>query len=179
MPDLLATHATLLERFRRSMNLIGPGPVADHFTDSERALGDLRPEGRWVDLGSGAGFPGIPLLARGEQHTVDLVDSRQKRCTFLQMVLEEAEVPRPRWRVLCQRVEALEGPYDGVVSRAFAPPPDAMAHAERLLRPGGRCVLFLQAGAKPPERPGWSVVATHPYEVGGRQRKGVHLTWSP
>ena len=99
--------------------------------------------------------------------------------TLARLVLEEAELPRERWQVHCQRVEDLPGPYDGVVSRAFAPPPDALAHAERLLRPGGTCVLFLQAGAQPPERPGWSLLRSNPYTVGGRQRKGVHLRWDP
>ena len=179
MPDLVATHRQLLARFRKSMNLVGPGDLQEHFDDSDRALQRLQPTGHWVDLGSGAGFPGIPLAARHPDLRVDLVDSRQKRCTFLQMVLEEAEVPPERCQVYCQRVEDLAGPYDGVVSRAFAPPPDALAHAQRLLRPGGLCVLFLQAGATVPIPEGWEVIDTVPYVVGSKARKAVTLRWQP
>jgi 16S rRNA (guanine527-N7)-methyltransferase len=180
MSDLLDVHAALLQRFRKSMNLVGPGPVDDHFVDSHRALQalDPTPAGHWVDLGSGAGFPGIPLVAMHPDLRVDLVDSRRKRCTFLQMVLEEAEVSPERCRVLCQRVEELDGPYDGVVSRAFAPPADALAHAARLLRPGGRCVLFLQGGAAVPEVEGFTLAQQTPYEVGGRHRRSATLVWS-
>ena len=74
---------------------------------------------------------------------------------------------------------ASAGPYDGVVSRAFAPPPDALAHAQRLLRPGGLCVLFLQAGATVPAPEGWQVIDTVPYVVGSKARKAVTLRWQP
>ena len=88
MSDLLSTHRRLLERWRKSMNLVGPGDVQVHFDDCQLALATLTPEGHWVDLGSGAGFPGIPLAATWPELRVDLVDSRKKRCWFLEQVLD-------------------------------------------------------------------------------------------
>lgn len=83
MPTLAETHRRVLEQWRGAMNLVGPGPIAPHFADSEAALAGLDPVGRWVDLGSGAGFPGLVLAAMYPSVAVDLVDSRKKRCVFL------------------------------------------------------------------------------------------------
>jgi len=179
------THRRLLERFRKSMNLVGPGPVEEHFDDCHRALAAVAPTGHWADLGSGAGFPGLVLAARAPSLRLDLVDSRQKRCTFLEMVLEEAEVDPTQVQVHCTRVEKLPSEtYDGVVSRAFAAPATALEHAERLLVPGGVAVLFLQDHAPDcphpqAEDPRWTVFHVEPYRVGGRRRKAVQLRWNP
>ena len=43
------------------MDLIGPGDMEHHFVDAQHAVGDLHLTGRWVDLGSGAGFPASRL----------------------------------------------------------------------------------------------------------------------
>jgi len=185
MSRLAETHRALLERFRKSMNLVGPGPVDEHFVDCRRALAGLRATGRWVDLGSGAGFPGLVMLDCFPDVVMDLVDSRQKRCTFLELVLEEAAVAPQRACVRCQRVETLPpATYDGVVSRAFAPPAQALDHAARLLVPGGTAVLFLQdhaADCPAPHDadPRWQPVHVEPYEVGGRRRKASVLRWAP
>ena len=173
--DLLTVHRELLERFRRSMNLVGPGPVEVHFEDSALALAGLEPTGHWADLGSGAGFPGLPLAARWPALRVDLVDSRQKRCTFLEHVLEEAEEDPARVRVICGRVEQLDGPYDGVVSRAFAAPQVFLDHAARLLRPGGTAVLFLQDDASAPADQRFEVFHVEPYRLGPKRRKAVSV----
>lgn len=173
MPDLLRTHVELLERWRQSMNLIGPGPVSEHVEDCDRALAGLRPEGHWVDLGSGAGFPGLVLAARWPELRVDLVDSRRKRCVFLEQVLGTAGVPPERVRVVQARVEDVPGPYDGVVARAFAPPEEVLAHADRLLRPGGLCVLFLQADADVPLPAGFEVFHVEPYRLGDKARRAL------
>lgn len=173
MPDLLQTHLDLLERWRHVMNLIGPGPAAEHVEDCDKALAGLRPEGRWVDLGSGAGFPGLVLAARWPELSVDLVDSRRKRCVFLEQVLGTAGVAPSRVRVRNARVEDLEGPYDGLVARAFAPPDEVLAHAARLLRPGGLAVLFLQADADVPIPDGFEVFHVERYRLGGKDRRSV------
>lgn len=91
----------------------------------------------------------------------------------------EAEVG-PRVRVRCERVEDLpSGEYDGIVSRAFADPEDVLTHAERLLRPGGTVVLFLQDDARTPVRVGWAVLRERRYTIEGRRRRAVDLRWSP
>jgi 16S rRNA (guanine(527)-N(7))-methyltransferase RsmG len=161
---LLDIHRITLEQWRRAMNLVGPGPLEPHYLDCEQALQGLEPTGRWADLGSGAGFPGIVFAHLFPQVQLDLVDSRRKRCSFLEHVLAQAAVPRDQARVLCQRVEELEGPYDGLVSRAFAPPLEVLAHAARLTEPGGRVVLFL-GDEEPPAVDGWTWESQRRYAV--------------
>ncbi len=176
MQDLLETHRRLLAQWRKTMNLVGPGDLSEHYQDSERALAWMKPSGRWVDLGSGAGFPGIVLASMYPELQVDLVDSRSKRCAFLNRVLTEAGIGTERVRVHCQRVEKLEGgQWDGVVSRAFAPPPKALSHARRLLVPGGTAVLFLQEETSAPVVEGLQVFHVEHYVVGGKRRKAVGL----
>lgn len=176
MPDLLATHRRLLEQWRGAMNLVGPGDVGEHYLDADRALAGLEPTGRWADLGTGAGFPGVVLAARFPHLQVDLVDSRRKRCVFLEQVLGEAGVPSARVRVVCGRVEELEAAaYDGVTARAFAGPSEVLDHAARLLVPGGMVVLFLQADAAAPDDPRFEEVHAERYAVAGRERRSVTL----
>lgn len=169
------------------MNLVGPGEIEDHYVDCARALAPLedppfRPIGRWVDLGSGAGFPGIVFAAlhAGEGCAIELVDVRRKRCIFLEHVLARAEVGAPDVVVRCARAEELEpGQYTGVVARAFAPPADVLRHAARLLAPGGLVVLFLQEEQAVASGPDFTEAFERRYEVAGRQRRSVGLRRLP
>jgi 16S rRNA (guanine527-N7)-methyltransferase len=175
--DLIETHKSLLSRWRSSMNLIGPGDVQEHFDDCRMALSWVQPTGHWVDLGSGAGFPGIPFAASHPDVRVDLVDSRRKRCVFLDQVLGTAGISPDRVAVHCMRVEQLTGPYDGVISRAFAQPPAVLKHGARLLNPGGQMVLFMQAEASVPEHPDYELFHVEHYALGAKCRKAVGLCW--
>lgn len=174
---LLAAHRDLLERWRGTMNLVGPGDVGVHYLDSDHALDVVgAPQGHWADLGTGAGFPGVVLAARFPGLTVDLVDSRQKRCVFLEEVLGSAGAPEGV-RVRCERVEDLPAAsYDGLTARAFAPPEQVLEHAARLLRPGGWVVLFLQDDAPVPPDERFVGEATRRYEVQGKRRRSVLLS---
>jgi 16S rRNA G527 N7-methylase RsmG len=171
-PTLGEVHRRELERFRGAMNLIGPGPVDEHFDDARAALAELRPEGRWVDLGTGAGFPGLVLAELAPALDLELVDSRRKRCWFVEHVLASSP-PRPGPIVVrCARAESLPAAaYDGVISRAFAPPAEVVAHARRLLRPGGALVLLLQDDAEIDVPPDFSREAVTRYRVAGRGRR--------
>jgi 16S rRNA (guanine527-N7)-methyltransferase len=175
--ELLTVHRALLARWRDAMNLVGPGDLEEHYQDCTRALAWLTPAGRWADLGSGAGFPGVVFAARAPAGvSVDLVESRQKRAAFLREVLVEARVPDSRVRVLRQRVEDLETEaYHGVLARAFAPPADVLGHAARVLVPEGTAVLFLQEDQEVPADPRFEVFHVEHYEVTGRARKAVGL----
>jgi len=95
---------------------------------------------RLVDLGSGAGFPGLVLAILGVG-TVDLVESDSKKCTFLREVIR---VTRADARVRELRIDAFsENAFDVVTSRALAPLRRLLGHASRLLLPDGIC-LFLK-----------------------------------
>ncbi len=170
MSTLSEVHRDLLERWRPIMNLVGPGPVEEQFEDCRRGIKGLEPTGRWADLGSGAGFPGLVLAALHPTLRVDLVDSRRKRCTFLERVVLDAG-RGDQVRVLCERVEDVPAAtYDGITARAFAPPPEVLVHAERLLKPGGVALLFLQLDQA--IVPGWDVVRETRYRLpDGRDRR--------
>ena len=177
MADLLTTHRRLLARFRKSMNLVGPGDLSLHYLDADRSLGWLQPTGHWVDLGTGAGLPGVPFAARFPDVSIDLVDSREKRCIFLEKVLAEADLgDRAPITVRHMRVEDLPAAaYDGILARAFTPPPKLLRHAERLLVPGGTLVLLLQDDTPVPPTDAFEVFHVEPYVVDRKHRKAVGL----
>ena len=137
----LAAHRRVLESWRKSMDLVGPGPLDPHFDDANEAVRTLPVEGRWLDLGSGAGFPGVALAAWHPHSQVTLVERRQKRAAFLEVVLGEAKLGNAS--VLCGDADALAPGWDGIISRAFRSPQEVAALARTLLRTGGRLVLMV------------------------------------
>jgi 16S rRNA (guanine527-N7)-methyltransferase len=174
--DLLVVHRELLEQWRTVMNLVGPGGLDEHYVDADRGLRALRPTGQWADLGSGAGFPGIPFLARFPAVQLDLVESRAKRATFLEEVLGRTGLRPPHARVVRGRVEDVPPhSYDGILARAFASPDVVLTHAERLLVPGGTAVLFLTEDQPLPALDGFEVFHVEHYEVDRRSRRTVEL----
>lgn len=124
--------------------------LAAHVEDALGTLPLIAAEsGPLVDVGTGAGFPGVPLLLERADLDGALLDSRAKRCLHLQQVVEETGLAG-RVRVLNVRAEehaAAEGRerYGIAVARALAPPPVAIELCLPLLRTGGVCILH--AGA--------------------------------
>jgi 16S rRNA (guanine527-N7)-methyltransferase len=170
-------HLSLLEVWRRGMDLIGPGPALPHFEDAIGAVSGLPVAGTWADLGSGAGFPGVAMAARFPEATVWLVESRQKRAAFLEQVVAAAGLRRAAVR--CVRSETLaDGCLDGVIARAYRPPPLYLQDAARLLRPGGLAVVMLGDDPSMPDwPPGWQEDAalSRRYPVGDGWRRRVVL----
>lgn len=151
------------------MDLVGPGPLDPHFDDALAVARAVPARGAWVDLGSGAGFPGVALAALHPEATVTLAERRQKRAVFLETVLSQAGLPNAR--VHAGDVAALpSAAFDGVVSRAFAPPEAVATVAARLLRPGGTLALLL-ARERPTLPPPWRRFHVEPYLVDGKERR--------
>lgn len=171
MTDPIAVHRELLEAWRKAMDLVGPGPVDEHFVDAESAVAGLNAEGPWADLGSGAGFPGIMLATRWPAAHVTLVDRRQKRAAFLAEVVARAGLQNVTVR--CDATESLpRGGWRGVISRAYKPPPDFLSEAVDLLAPGGMAVA-LTTGAVPAPPEGLTVFHVEHYSVSGKPRASV------
>lgn len=165
------THQVLLEKWRKAMDLVGPGPLAPHFSDAIQAVSWIPAEGLWLDLGSGAGFPGIALAARHSNAQVQLVESRQKRALFLRQVIRESGLTNAK--VLHQRVEELpKGKANGVISRAYKPPMEALKDAKELIQTAGIAILLL-AKHENPELKGMELFHVERYSVDGKARRAV------
>ena len=159
------------------MDLVGPGPVAPHFDDAVAAVRGLSASGRWADLGSGAGFPGIALAATFGEAEVVLVERRQKRAAFLRAVVHEAQLDNAS--VLQDAADSLPGAgFDGVISRAYKPPEAYLGDCARLLRPGGIAVV-LTAGSWPPAPAGFVCVSAQQYTIEGKPRAAARYCKSP
>lgn len=121
-----------------------PDRAADvHLADSLVALEieALRKAGRVVDLGSGAGFPGLALAVALPQVEVRLVESQRRKCEYIERVC--AQVGIGNARVVHARAEEWrEGLEDNdvAVARALAPAPVVMEYAAPLLRAGGTLI---------------------------------------
>jgi 16S rRNA (guanine527-N7)-methyltransferase len=169
--DAVAIHRALLEKWRSAMDLVGPGPLDPHFADAAAAVGWLDARGEWVDLGSGAGFPGIALASCFPAAKVHLVERRLKRAVFLEQVVRAAGLTNAR--VSQMDVSYLpSSSFDGVISRAFAPPSVVLAAARRLLRAGGRVVLLVTEEI-PALQDGFLPCHVERYEIDGRPRAAV------
>jgi 16S rRNA (guanine527-N7)-methyltransferase len=138
--------------------LIGPREVArlwERHVLNSAAVAEAVPEGaRVVDVGSGAGLPGIPLgLARADL-SLTLVEPMARRVEFLSEAVAELEelLGAPRWSVVRGRAEERSvagtvGPVDVVTARAVAPLPRLVAWCRGLLRPGTQLVALVGARA--------------------------------
>lgn len=119
---LLEAHYQLLLRWNRKMNLTRITSVGDavryHYCES-LYLAKRLPEGalRIVDIGSGTGFPGIPVAIYRPDCEVHLVESHQRKAVFL----SEATRKLPNVRVLAGRSEDVAETYDWMISRAVRP----------------------------------------------------------
>jgi 16S rRNA (guanine527-N7)-methyltransferase len=106
-----------------------------HILDSAQLL-PLAPEARsWIDLGSGAGFPGMVVAAMRPELRVTLVESRRKRIDFL-VAMAEALGLGDRVTVAGKRLEMLDtATYDVISARAFAPLDRLLPLAHRFSHP--------------------------------------------
>src|SRR6516165_1988026 len=88
--DLLARYLAELDQWRRRVNLTGQLDAADLVAHAAEALlpADLLPRGgSLLDIGSGAGFPGVPLAIARRDVPVTLLEPRAKRASFLRHVI--------------------------------------------------------------------------------------------
>lgn len=148
----LETYASLLVKWQAKINLVGPATLPDlwrrHFLDSAQLLPLLPPApGVLVDLGSGAGFPGLVLAIMSEWR-VHLVDSDQRKCAFLRQVALDTGV-NTRVAIHAQRFEAVAGyKAEIVTARACAPLEALLGYALPFLGENGRCLFLKGAQAE-------------------------------
>lgn len=148
---LLAYGADLL-RFNRSQNLVSRvDPVAEVARLIEESVCaalalEAAPVGRWMDLGSGGGIPGMVLACVHPSRAIDLVERRQGRCDFLRREVRALDLALAR--VLQTDVVELHGSaaYALVCAKAVAEPGVVEGLCDPVIIEGGSLVLFQRAG---------------------------------
>jgi 16S rRNA (guanine527-N7)-methyltransferase len=154
--DRLALFVELLDRWRHKTNLISnstfPSIWTRHIADSAQLLALAPAAKRWVDMGSGAGFPGLVIaiqLAAIPGAIVHCIESDGRKCAFLR---EAARATGAAAHIHPVRVEAIEpeslGPVDAVTARAFAPLPMTLKLARPWIERGAIAVFPRGESAK-------------------------------
>jgi len=109
--------------------------ISHHLLDSLAILPHVG-SGSLLDVGSGGGLPGIPLAIARPELAVSMVDTVQKKATFLQQAAIELQLKNVT--VHHARVETMSGQYAQISSRAFAEIGLFISLTRHLLAPGGR-----------------------------------------
>ena len=153
--ERLLVYCDELLRWSAKINLVAKAPLREiwetHFLDSLTLLRVLppldEPQQPLLDIGTGAGFPGLALKAARPELPVILVEPRQKRVSFLRHVIRTLELKDIE--VLCGRLEKGATQVAGqtlavplVTSRAFTDISEFLLHTEAINPPGGRVICM-------------------------------------
>ena len=137
----LEVYEKLLQAWQKKINLVSastlPALWRRHFADSAQLIEAFPKLRRWVDLGSGAGFPGLVLALLLKPHSdavVHLIEADQRKAAFLRAVSRETNAPV---KIHVGRIEDelphLAGEVEAVCARALAPLPQLIAWSQQLL----------------------------------------------
>ena len=147
-------YETLLAKWNRKINLVSPAAAKDfwgrHALDSWQ-LAAMLPKSfeTLLDLGSGAGFPGIAMAIASKQTgqgRVTMVESAGKKAAFLRTVIRELSLPATVW---ADRAEDMPPqPYDIITARAFAPLPRLLTYAHPFWGEDTTALLLKGQGAQ-------------------------------
>lgn len=147
---LLDRYAAMLGEWQSRLNLVGPATLPErwtrHFLDSAQLL-DYAPQGplNWIDIGSGAGFPGLVIAMLRPDVQITLVESRAKKCAFLQAVADNCGIA-DRVSIRAERIEALpQKQFDVISARALASLPQLFDWGLRFAESG--TIWLLPKGA--------------------------------
>jgi 16S rRNA (guanine527-N7)-methyltransferase len=136
----LLAYIALIEKWNRVYNLTAirepEKMVSHHLLDSLAVAPHLHAK-RLLDVGSGAGLPGIPLALANPDTHVTLLDSNHKKSAFLNQVVMELKLKNAE--VCSERVESwqTQNRFDVIISRAFSDMGEFVRITRHLLAPGG------------------------------------------
>ena len=153
----IAIYLEELNRWAKIADLVSqsdPGIIIrKHILDSLAALSVLPHQGRLLDLGSGAGFPGLPLAIANPTLSVTLLEPRRKRVNFLREVLRRANIPNARAHEgraeEIIKKEEWRFAFDIVITRATWNIKDFLTIATPFVAKGG--IIVAMKGAKAEE----------------------------
>ena len=143
--EKLRVYAAELRRWQTIKSLVGPGTIDEiwtrHFADSLQ-LATLATGKVWVDLGSGAGFPGLVLAICRPETFVHLIESDGRKCAFLRHVAHAVSASVKVWDA---RIESalprLDPRPEVVTARALAPLHRLLGYSEQLLMSGATALF--------------------------------------
>ena len=125
--ERLEIYVSLLRKWSRSINLVAPSTLPEvwkrHVADSLQIYSLSPGPQRWLDIGSGGGFPGIVtaiLMAEVGDGWVDLVESNQKKAAFLRQALAQTSARGAVHAVRIERIQGGPADYQCVSARALA-----------------------------------------------------------
>lgn len=169
----LLQYLELLYKWNRVYNLTAirqpEQMVSGHLLDSLAVVPHMWP-GHWLDVGCGAGLPGLVLAMACPQWTFTLIDSNSKKTSFVQQAKMELELNNVS--VHCGRVESWQAgvKFDGIISRAFTNTAGFVGLTRHLLAQGGGWIAMKAApkAAELEQLPhDVSVIGVVPLEVPG------------
>jgi 16S rRNA (guanine527-N7)-methyltransferase len=145
--ERLEVYRTLLEKWQRTTNLVGRDTLQSfwdrHVGDSLQCLNVIPDARRWLDLGSGGGFPGmvIAIAHAGDDGFINhLVDSNRRKCAFLRSVSircgANTVVHAERIENAVARFASENVAIEAITARAVAPLPQLLGLSAPVLRPG-------------------------------------------
>jgi 16S rRNA (guanine527-N7)-methyltransferase len=167
-----ARYLELLVQWNRVHDLTGLKQpremVRGLFLDSLLFLPQLPPRPiRLVDIGSGAGIPGLPLRIVDDGIDLTLIEARRKRVSFLltvqrDLALARVAVLEGRAEQISAQMPELESEFDVVVARAITPTHEFLRSCSRYLKPGGKVIVSGPPPTKmsplPHVGPGWTKI---------------------
>jgi len=154
--DAFDLYSMELLKWNRKINLTAVREekevVLKHFIDSLSVFSHLPESGSLFDVGSGAGFPGIPLKMVNPRLYVTLIDSVQKKVDFQNHIIRALglkEIEAIHGRIQDQEVlQRYEGQFDVVISRAFSDLQTFLSLTYPFLKKGGMAVAMKGRGLK-------------------------------
>ena len=174
---LLANYLNLLMKWQKTQRLVGssePAWIVDNVILDSLLFTRLLPAGvrDVIDVGSGAGVPGIPLKVVRGSLSMTLLEARQKRASFLATAVRELGLVG--CRVANERLEELQattgGRFDAAVARCAGDPLDLLRGVLPLMRPGGIVVASGPPEPRDVDRGAWQAVVWS----GGRRLFWTH-----
>jgi 16S rRNA (guanine527-N7)-methyltransferase len=157
--ERLDAYAHLIVEWSRRIELVGRGDLdrfrERHIEDSLRAVPLLAslPAGPVVDVGSGAGLPGVPLAIASPDRHFRLLEPRRKRAAFLDEVVRTLDLDcevLTMTAAAAAQTPGLAAAHVVATARALAAPEAALALLTPLVRSGGAAVLWHGPGAELP-----------------------------
>jgi len=174
--DALKTYAREVLRFAMVMNLTSVRDEKEFWqrfiTPSLELLPWLPEGGRLLDIGSGMGIPGIPLLLARRGLYGLLVERRRKRAEFLRHLVRSLPFSAEVYDEDILHMPALEA--DVCVARAVAEPVQLLKMAGKHLVAGGRSVLPVARGVQVVQYSGWEFELAGEINA-GHERQAVHV----